>query len=115
MQEEKDAEKEYNDFKKATEKDVDDKEKAKADKEGKSEQADADVEQAKLDLASWTTQKKEAEYELSILTPRCLGLGASAEERKKRREEEKKALQDAITILETMAPAEAPEFLQLRK
>jgi len=108
-QEEKDAEKEYNDFKKATEKDVDDKEKAKADKEGKSEQADADVEQAKLDLASWTTQKKEAEYELSILTPRCLGLGASAEERKKRREEEKKALQDAITILDTMGPAAAPE------
>lgn len=118
-QEEKDAEKEYNDFKSATEKDIDDKKTAKTDKEGKSEQADADVEQAKIDLASWTKQKKEAEYELSILTPRCLGLGAAAEEQKKRREEEKKALQDAITILDTMGPAAAPEpseeFLQIRR
>jgi len=118
-QEEKDAEKEYNDFKKSVERDIEDKKSAKTDKEGKSEQAEADVEQAKIDLVSWTAQKKEAEYELSILTPRCLGLGASAEERKKRREEEKKALQDAITILDTMGPAAAPEpseeFLQIRR
>merc|ERR1719261_1703837 len=68
-----------------------------------------------------TQNRKQALHELSILEPRCLGLGASAEERKKRREEEKKALEDAITILESMAPAEAPEpseteeFLQRRK
>jgi len=118
-QEEKDAEKDYNDFKSTTETDISDKKTAKKDKESKSNQADADVEQAKIDLASWTTQKKEAEYELSILTPRCLGLGAAAEEQKKRREEEKKALQDAITILDTMGPAAAPEpseeFLQIRR
>merc|ERR1719272_385981 len=118
-QEEKDAEKEYNLLKKRIEKDCDDKTNSKEDKEGKSGQAAADVEQAKEDLAAWTTQKKEAEYELSILTPRCLGLGASAEERKKRREEEKKALQDAITILDTTGPAAAPEvseeFLQIRQ
>merc|ERR1719265_2479712 len=108
-QEEKDAEKEYHTYKKSVDKDIGDKTKLKKQENGKSSQAAADVEQAKDDHASWTTQKKEAEYELSILTPRCLGLGASAEERKKRREEEKKALQDAITILDTMGPAAAPE------
>jgi len=117
--EESDAETAYNDLKSSIEKDISDKKAAKKDKEDKATQAEADIEQAKIDLASWTSQKKEAEYELSILTPRCLGLGASAEERKKRREEEKKALQDAITILDTMGPAAAPEvseeFLQIRR
>jgi hypothetical protein len=117
--EETDAETDYNSFKTMTETDIDDKKTAKTDKGSKAKQSVADVEQAKIDLASWTTQKKEAEYELSILTPRCLGLGAQAAEQKKRREEEKKALQDAITILDTMGPAAAPEpseeFLQIRK
>merc|ERR1719387_1391812 len=116
---EEDGEKEYNSFKDMTEGDIEDKKNSKKDKEDKSKQAVADVEQAKIDLASWTKQKGEAEYELSILTPRCLGLGAAAEEQKKRREEEKKALQDAITILDTMGPAAAPEpseeFLQIRR
>jgi len=117
--EEEDAEKEYNGFKSDVEKEIDDKKAARKDKQDKGKQAEADIEQAKIDLASWTAQKKEAEYELSILTPRCLGLGASAEERKKRREEEKKALQDAITILDAMGPAAAPEpseeFLQIKR
>merc|ERR1719364_513059 len=85
----------------------------------KKKQAEDDTEQAKDDLIEWTAQKGEAIHELSILEPRCLGLGASAEERKKRREEEKKVLGDAITILESMAPAAAPEvseeFLQIRR
>merc|ERR1719443_1268301 len=99
--EETDATQTYDDFKSSTEAELDAKktEKAKAEKKKKD---------AKEDLAEWTKQKGEAEHELSILNPRCLGLGASAEERKKRREEEKTALGDAITILETMAPADAP-------
>jgi len=49
----------------------------------------------------------------------CVEKAEPYEEKKKRREEEKKALQDAITILDTMGPAAAPEpseeFLQIRK
>jgi len=118
-QEEKDLEKEFGSFSKSSQKDISSKKKMKANNEKKSRQAATDREQAKEDLLQWTKQKGEAEYELSILTPRCLGLGASAEERKKRRQEEKRSLKEAITILDTMGPAEAPEaseeFLQIRK
>jgi len=114
-QEEKDSEKNYNDFKKATEKDISDKQQMKKDEEGNNKKSLTAVEQAKEDLVQWTDQKAGSQKELNVLTPRCLGLGASAEERKKRREEEKKALQDAITIIETMAPADPQEFLQIRK
>jgi len=113
--EEKESAKNYNDYKADTEKEIADKQQMQKDEEASNKKSLADVDQAKEDLIEWTNQKAGAQKELNVLTPRCLALGASAEEQKKRREEEKKALQDAITIIETLAPAEAKEFLQLRK
>jgi len=107
-EEEEDAQGAYDTFKSDTESDIATKKDLKRTAETTKQTAIDTVETAKDDLADWTKQKGEAEQELAILNPRCLGLGASAEERKQRREEEKTALGDAITILETMAPAEAP-------
>merc|ERR550514_2412315 len=113
--EEDEAQTEYDDFKSSSESDIQEKKDMKSSQEAAKQKAFEDTEQAKEDIIEWTSQKTNSEHQLSILEPRCLGLGASAEERKKRRDEEKAALQDAITILESMAPAEAPEpskFLQ---
>jgi chromosome segregation ATPase len=107
---EEDAEKQYNSYKTESEKEIADKENLKADLEKNVRKANADTEQAKEDYEDWSTQKDEAVRELNILTPRCSGLGAAAGEKKKRREEEKKALNDAIVIIETMGPADAPSL-----
>lgn len=114
-QEEEDSETNFNTYKTATEKEIADKQKMQKTEETSSKTSLTDVEQAKEDLIQWTEQKAGAQTELNTLKPRCLALGAAAEEQKKRRKEEKTALQEAITIIETLAPAEAQEFLQLRK
>jgi len=97
-------------YKESTETEITDKEKLKDDLDGEVRKATADIEQAKEDYGDWSTQKDEAIRELNILTPRCSGLGAAAEEKKKRREEEKKALNDAIVIIGSMGPADAPKL-----
>lgn len=97
-------------YKESTETEITDKEKLKDDLDGEVRKATADIEQAKEDFGDWSTQKDEAIRELNILTPRCSGLGAAAEEKKKRREEEKKALNDAIVIIGSMGPADAPKL-----
>jgi len=104
------AEAQYTSFKESSEKEIADKEKVKSNLQKDVRTATADSEQAEEDFGDWSTQKDEAINELNILTPRCSGLGAAAEEKKKRREEEKKALNDAIVIIGSMGPADAPSF-----
>jgi len=105
--EEEDAETEFDSFKSGAESSIGSKEDEKASQKRAKKQAQEDVETANFDLEGYKEGLAQAVYELSILNPRCLGLGASQKERKARREEEKAALQEAITILSAMAPAEA--------
>jgi len=105
--EEKEAEDDYDSFKSGAEGSISNKEDEKASQKRAKKQAQEDVETANFDLEGYKEGLAQAEHELSILMPRCLGLGASQKERKARREEEKAALQEAITILSAMAPAEA--------
>jgi len=105
--EEEDAESDFDSFKSGAESSIGSKEDEKASQKRAKKQSQEDVETANFDLEGYKEGLAQAEYELSILNPRCLGLGASQKERKARREEEKAALQEAITILSAMAPAEA--------
>jgi len=99
---ESDAETEFQDFKSATETDMDEKKADKKSKEGEREDTQADLTEANDEKADGVTLKEEALAELEKLKPACVSTGSSYDEKVARRKQEIEALKEATKILTDM-------------
>merc|ERR1719230_775676 len=99
---ESDAETEFQDFKTATETDIDEKKSDKSSKEGEKADTNADLVEANDEKADAVGLKGEANEELEKLKPSCVSTGSSYDEKVARRKQEIEALKEATKILTDM-------------
>lgn len=99
-EEEKDAEKKFDEFKKETEESTDKKEKEKTKKETGIKEATAAITEAQDANEAAEGLHEAALDELDKLQPMCVDDGESHEERAKKRQEEIESLKEALKILE---------------
>merc|ERR1719487_1982978 len=99
---EADAETEFQDFKTATETDIDEKKNDKSSKAGEKADTNADLVEANDEKSDAVGLKGEANDELEKLKPSCVSTGSSYDEKVARRKQEIEALKEATKILTDM-------------